>query len=149
MQSWKQRDGCVPGWLLSSGEVGEGLSFSSWEDHAASVSECNRLHHQFRIKHGKEPRTWSMWSVCKPWLLLSHGYVSFLTKDVVWLLHFSGAEGNSGLCTKSLMRISHCCSLNIYGSMKNAKLMLNAYSKCTGNSLHSTEKHLLGIWGPQ
>lgn len=83
------------------------------------------------------------------WCVLPHKFVPRGVPDVVWLLWFSWAEGNSGLCTKSLMRISHCCSLNVYGSMKNAKLMLNASSKCTENSLHSPEKHLLGIWGPQ
>lgn len=63
---------------------------------------------------------------------LPHGFVSFLVKDMelpleigqcLWL---SRVEGNYSLCTESLMKISHHCSLNIYRSMKNAKLMLSA-----------------------
>lgn len=71
----------IPGWLLASGGVGEGLSTSSWEDHTASASDWDELRHQFRLKCGQQPRTWSVWSARESQLLLSQGFVSFLTKD--------------------------------------------------------------------
>lgn len=72
----------MPGWLLASIGGGEGLSSSSREDHATSSSSCNELRHQSRIKRGQQPRTWSVWSAREPWLLLAHGFVFFLAKDV-------------------------------------------------------------------